>query len=88
MPKVNLKGKKDYALLKIQMERLFLGITILNYIQYLQSVDHFNNVTNSPPKKTNQRCCLFLKILSAAAGRSSCRSSDDGDGLKMLGRRR
>ena len=26
MPKVILKGKKDYVLLKIQMERLFLGI--------------------------------------------------------------
>ena len=26
LPKVNLKGKKDYVLLKIQMERLFLGI--------------------------------------------------------------
>jgi beta-1,4-mannosyl-glycoprotein beta-1,4-N-acetylglucosaminyltransferase len=26
LPKVSLKGKKDYALLKIQMERLFLGI--------------------------------------------------------------
>lgn len=26
LPKISLKGKKDYELLKIQMEKLFLGI--------------------------------------------------------------